>query len=173
MDRTRLHALAAQHAVARTHHGVLTGNDSRGTFRPDSSITRAEASAILNRVLDASKRKTFTLESASVSSGSSFEVYFLDVGQADSALVLCDGHAMLIDGGNAADSQLVYTFLKNHQVNRLDYIVCTHAHEDHVGGLAGALNYAAVGTAYCPVTGYDSRELCKVSGQARRLHHRA
>lgn len=137
--------------------GVLTGNDSRGTFRPDSSITRAEASAILSRILDTSKRKTFTLEGASVSSGSSFEVYFLDVGQADSALVLCDGHAMLIDGGNGEDSQLVYAFLKNHQVNRLDYIVCTHAHEDHVGGLAGALNYAAVGTAYCPVTSYDSR----------------
>ena len=137
--------------------GVLTGNDSKGTFRPDSSITRAEASAILNRVLDASKRKTFTLETVSVTSGSSFEVYFLDVGQADSALVLCDGHAMLIDGGNAADSQLVYSFLKNHQVNRLDCIVCTHAHEDHVGGLAGALNYATVSTAYCPVTSYDSR----------------
>ncbi len=137
--------------------GVLTGNDSKGTFRPDSSITRAEASAILNRVLDASKRKTFTLETVSVTSGSSFEVYFLDVGQADSALVLCDGHAMLIDGGNAADSQLVYSFLKNHQVNRLDCIVCTHAHEDHVGGLAAALNYATVSTAYCPVTSYDSR----------------
>ena len=137
--------------------GVLTGSDSKGSFKPDSPITRAEASAILNRVLDASKRKTFTLEGASVSSSSSFEVYFLDVGQADSALVLCDGHAMLIDGGNAEDSRLVYTFLKNHQVDYLDYIVCTHAHEDHVGGLAGALNYAAVGTACCPVTAYDSR----------------
>jgi len=137
--------------------GILTGNDSRGTFRPDSSITRAEASAILNRVLDTSKRKTFALEGASVSSGSSFEVFFLDVGQADSALVLCDGHAMLIDGGNGEDSQLVYAFLKTHQLNHLDYIVCTHAHEDHVGGLAGALNYATVGTAYCPDTGYDSR----------------
>ncbi len=137
--------------------GVLTGSDTRGTFRPDSSITRAEASAILNRVLDASKRKTFTLEGASVSSDSSFEVYFLDVGQADSALVLCDGHAMLIDGGDAADSQYVFAFLKDHGVNHLDFIVCTHAHEDHVGGLAGALNYATVSTAFCPVTSCGSR----------------
>ena len=36
-------------------------------------------------------------------------------------------------------------------------MVCTHAHEDHVGGLAGALNYASVDTVYCPVTEYDSR----------------
>lgn len=42
--------------------GVLTGNDQYGTFCPDKSITRAETSAILNRVLDMSKRQTFTLE---------------------------------------------------------------------------------------------------------------
>ncbi len=87
----------------------------------------------------------------------SFEVHFIDVGQADAALVLCDGHAMLIDGGNAADSSLIYTYLKDRSVSYLDYIVCTHAHEDHVGGLAGALNYASAGCALCPVTEYDSR----------------
>jgi competence protein ComEC len=83
-------------------------------------------------------------------------VYFIDVGQADSALILCDGAAMLIDGGNVADSDLIYAFLKNHGISHLDYIVGTHAHEDHIGGLAGALNYATVGTAYCPVTEFDS-----------------
>ncbi|GHU88983.1 competence protein ComE [Clostridia bacterium] len=84
-------------------------------------------------------------------------VYYIDVGQADSALVLCGGAAMLIDGGNAADSDLVYTFLKNHEIDKLDYIVATHAHEDHVGGLAGALSYATVDTALCPVTEYDTK----------------
>ncbi len=87
----------------------------------------------------------------------SFEVHFIDVGQADAALVFCDGHAMLIDGGNAADSSLIYTYLKDRSVDYLDCIVCTHAHEDHVGGLAGALNYATAGCALCPVTSYDSR----------------
>jgi competence protein ComEC len=84
-------------------------------------------------------------------------VYFIDVGQADSALVLCGGAAMLIDGGNVADSDLIYAFLKNCGVTYLDYIVGTHAHEDHIGGLAGALNYATVGTTYCPVTEFDSK----------------
>jgi competence protein ComEC len=83
-------------------------------------------------------------------------VYFIDVGQADSTLVVCDGAAMLIDGGNAADSDLIYAFLKNHGISHLEYIVGTHAHEDHIGGLAGALNYAVVDTAYCPVTDHDS-----------------
>ena len=136
--------------------GVLTGSDEYGTFLPDSSVTRAEAAAILNRVLDPARRRTFTLRSTTIS-GDVLEVWYIDVGQADAALVLCGGHSMLIDGGNAADSNLIYTFLKKRNVSYLDYIVCTHAHEDHVGGLAGALNYAAAGRAFCPVTAYDSK----------------
>lgn len=87
---------------------------------------------------------------------SSFEIHYIDVGQADAALVLCDGQAMLIDGGNRADSSLIYSYLKSRNLTYLDYIVCTHPHEDHVGGLPGALNYAAVGTAYAPVMDYDN-----------------
>lgn len=98
-----------------------------------------------------------TDRSATPPEGSSFAVHYIDVGQADAALVLCDGHAMLIDGGNAEDSNLIYSYLRKLSVNYLDYIVCTHAHEDHVGGLSGALNYATVGTAFSPVTDYDSR----------------
>ena len=84
-------------------------------------------------------------------------VYFIDVGQADSALVICDGATLLIDGGNAADSNLIYAFLQKHDVTHINYLVATHAHEDHVGGLSGALNYATVDVAYCPVTQYDTR----------------
>lgn len=89
--------------------------------------------------------------------GSTFEIHFFDVGEADSALVECDGHYMLIDGGNPGSSSFLYSYLQSHGIDYLDYIVCSHAHADHVGGLAGALNYASVGTAYAPVTEYDSR----------------
>ena len=51
-------------------------------------------------------------ETAGVSEGDSFTIHFIDVGQADSALVTCDGHSMLIDGGNADDSNLVYSVLQ-------------------------------------------------------------
>lgn len=96
-------------------------------------------------------------EPAPPTNDSFFAVHFIDVGQADATLILCDGKSMLIDGGNAADSNLIYSYLKKLSLTYLDYIVCTHAHEDHVGGLSGALNYATVGTALAPVTSYDSR----------------
>ena len=92
-----------------------------------------------------------------VEEGGSFQIHFIDVGQADAALVICDGHYMLIDGGNAEDSDLVYAYLERHGAKHLDYMVASHAHEDHIGGLSGALNYAAVDTAFCPVTEYSSK----------------
>ena len=89
--------------------------------------------------------------------GEELRVLFIDVGQADSALLTCGGESLLIDGGNVDDSSTVYTVLKKNGVTHLDYVVCTHAHEDHAGGLSGALEACTAGTAYCPVTDYDSK----------------
>ena len=100
---------------------------------------------------------TTVIPPAELPEDSTFEVHYLDVGQGDCSLVLCDGHAMLIDGGESSESSKVYAYLKQHGISHLDYMVATHAHSDHIGGLSGALNYATVDTAFCPVTDYDSK----------------
>jgi len=102
-----------------------------------------------------------------------FTIYYLDVGQAESTIISCDGAHMLIDGGNRENSQLLYSFLKSHDITHLDYVIGTHGHEDHIGGIPGALNYATAGKAYCSVDNYDSKAfdnfLKAVKGQGLAL----
>ena len=100
---------------------------------------------------------------------SELQILFLDVGQADSALLTCDGQTMLIDGGNVGDGQKLYSLLKEKDIETLDYVVCTHAHEDHVGGLASALTACDAGTVFSPVTNYDSRAFRNFADRAGQI----
>ena len=94
---------------------------------------------------------------ATVNPTGEFSVRFIDVGQADAALISCDGEHMLIDGGNREDSSLLYSLLEREGITHLKYVVGTHAHEDHIGGIPGALQRASAEVVFCPVTEYDSK----------------
>ena len=84
-------------------------------------------------------------------------VHFIDVGQADCALVEAGGEYMLIDGGNRDDGQLVVSYLQQQGVEELAAVVCTHAHEDHVGGLPSVLAVYPTAAVYAPTKTYSSR----------------
>lgn len=105
--------------------------------------------------IQAAEHTVSVSQSAKSSSGEQKElltVTFLDVGQGDAAVLQCGGQTMMIDGGKAKASSYIYSWLKKNQISYLDVMVATHTDADHIGGLSGALNYAKVGTAYCPVT---------------------
>ena len=85
------------------------------------------------------------------------EVHYIDVGQADCALIESNGEFILIDGGNVADSQLVVSYLQQHGVEELLAVICTHAHEDHVGGLPGVLAVYRTYHVYAPTRTYSSK----------------
>lgn len=85
------------------------------------------------------------------------QVHFVDVGQADCILLQSGGEAMLVDGGNVEDSDLVVSYLLDQGVEQLRYVVGTHAHEDHIGGLAAVLAVIPTEEVWCPVTEYDTK----------------
>ena len=83
-------------------------------------------------------------------------VHFIDVGQADCALLESDGQYILIDGGNVADGEHVVDYLLNAGVEELAAVFCSHAHEDHVGGLAAVLEAIPTKAVYAPTRTYSS-----------------
>lgn len=67
-------------------------------------------------------------------------VHFLDVGQGLCILVQSGGQNLLYDGGDRSASSFVVSYLQNHQVACIDYLISSHYDEDHVSGLIGCLN---------------------------------
>ena len=112
-------------------------------------LAACDASAV---VPGSSTPTVSTAQPAGDDQTANFEMHFLDVGQALSVLVECDGQYMLYDGGNVDDGSYVVSYLQNLGVEELQYVFCSHAHEDHVGGLAAALAYFPADHVYSPVT---------------------
>lgn len=78
------------------------------------------------------------------------DVYFIDVGQADSILIKNEEHSMLIDAGNNEDGVKLVNYLNELNVNNLDYVIATHAHEDHIGGMDDIINNFQVDKFFMP-----------------------
>lgn len=77
-------------------------------------------------------------------------VEYLDVGQADSILIYNKGHYMLIDAGNNEDGAKLVNYFKSLGITKFDYVVGTHAHEDHIGGMDDIINNFDIDHFYMP-----------------------
>lgn len=82
-------------------------------------------------------------------SGDILRVTYIDVGQGDSTYITFpDGENMLIDGGS--NNSMAYDYLKGEKVSKIDYLVATHPHEDHIGGLAEICENTKTNKVYLP-----------------------
>ena len=81
---------------------------------------------------------------------SNVEVSFLDVGQADSILISSNDEYMLIDAGNNSDGPLLVKYFQNLGIQEFKYVVGTHPHEDHIGGLDDIINSFNIDKIYLP-----------------------
>lgn len=78
------------------------------------------------------------------------EVHFIDVGQADCILIISGSSTMLVDGGNNADAKLVVNYLEKQGITKLDYVIGTHPHEDHIGGIDAVIDNFDIGKVIMP-----------------------
>ncbi|MBQ7108172.1 MAG: MBL fold metallo-hydrolase [Clostridia bacterium] len=76
---------------------------------------------------------------------------FLDVDQADCELIfLPDGKIFLIDAGNRGDGEEIVAYLKGKNISKIDYVVATHPHADHIGGMSDVIDSFEIGKIFVP-----------------------
>ena len=79
------------------------------------------------------------------------KVHYLDVGQGDSIFIeLPNNETMLIDAAESYQSEKIINYLKNLNYQKIDYVIGTHPHTDHIGGLKDIINTFEIGKIYMP-----------------------
>lgn len=85
------------------------------------------------------------------------QIYFFNVGQADCILVRSNGKNMLIDAGDNEDGSLLVKYIKRLGIRKIDYLIGTHVHEDHIGGMDNIIKEFEIGEIYIPYTTNKSK----------------
>lgn len=111
---------------------------------PEIASTYSETAA------DAISSESHALETSEEPRGTgTLTVHFIDVGQGDSAFIeLPNGETMLIDAGEASEGDNVVTYILSQGYDTVDYVVASHPHDDHIGGMSEVLNHFIVKNFY-------------------------
>lgn len=78
------------------------------------------------------------------------KVHFIDIGQGDATFVEIMGQTMLIDAGEKEHAETIVEYLRSYGVEKLDYVIATHPHEDHIGGMGEVLSAFEIASFYMP-----------------------
>lgn len=73
------------------------------------------------------------------------KVHFIDVGQADAILIEQKDNTMLIDAGEYETRDIVNEYIKKQNISKIDYVVATHPHSDHIGAMSSVIDTFDIG----------------------------
>lgn len=125
--------------------------------------TAAETTAAASAKTKAGKSQTASKKSQKTSKGKAssksgkLEIHFLDIGQGDCTLLVCDGHAMIVDAGKNDQGTNIQSYLESKGITHLDYAIGTHPDSDHIGGLDVVLYKFGADQVFMPDYAKDTR----------------
>lgn len=92
-------------------------------------------------------------EAPAAAASGTLKVHFLDVGQADSEFIeLPNGTCILIDAGNPENGADIVSAVKGYGYSKIDFLIATHPHSDHIGGMKTVVESLEIGAVYMPRT---------------------
>ncbi len=117
----------------------LNGADSTPDMSASTSKTSEPSTSPLQTTTTTAKEREL------------LKIHFIDVGQGDAIFIeLPDKRAVLIDGGETNMSSRVINAINSANKNRLDFVIATHPHSDHIGGLSKVIETFEIGEIYMP-----------------------
>jgi Predicted hydrolase (metallo-beta-lactamase superfamily) len=127
-------AQVVKETTAKTTAKVVETTTAETTAKETAAAQASETTAVV------------TIETTKPIPAGPLKVHFINVGQGDSILIQTpEGNTMLIDGGPKSSESSLVSYLQGQGVSKINLIVSTHPHEDHIGGLVSVINNFEVG----------------------------
>lgn len=100
------------------------------------------------------------------------KVHYINVGNADAILLQQGGFSMLIDAGENKNGKMVVEYIKNLGITKLDYLIGTHPHSDHIGGMDDVIYAFEIGQIIMPKVSHTTKTYEEVLIAAKDKGHK-
>ncbi len=138
--------------------GTINSNNENLNIDLDEDNTTKENTSESNDNNEIKEKdKDEDIEDNNIKVNGNLEVHYIDVDQGDAILIKQDDSNMLIDAGDNAYGDRVVNYLKSNNVTHLDYVVGTHPHADHIGGMDDVINTFDIGKVIMPQINHNTK----------------
>lgn len=139
-----------QSYLSNLNNKILDSNSiyTNNTISNSESTSKDETTSTIQE--NENETKTIVIGSGDTNNTNNLHVYYIDVGQADSILIINKNQSALIDAGNNEDGENVVNYIKSKGITKIDYVIGTHPHEDHIGGMDDVINNIDADKIYLP-----------------------